>query len=196
MSAPAPSGGALRESPTDAALLHAVAGGDADAFRTLFGRHSCRVRAVAERVTGDTGLAEDVRQEVFLEVWHRPQTYRAEVGPVSSWLCAVAHHRAVDRVRAEAAHRARLRRVGEGGDQQRQAGDVAAEVVARLDAQRRVRSLHRALAGLPMEQREVLERMYWARQSGSRIADDMGVPLGTIKSRALLGKRKLRELVA
>jgi RNA polymerase sigma-70 factor, ECF subfamily len=198
MGGAATSGDALVDLPTDVALLDAIATGDADAFRTLYRRHAGRVRGLAEQVTGDRGLAEDVRQEVFLEVWHRPGTYRPGAGTVSSWLLSVARHRAIDRVRTEVAHRARLHRVTETDDRAtgRSGADMASDVVARLDAQRRAGSLRRALAGLPREQREVLERMYWERQSGSRIADDMGVPLGTIKSRALLGKRKLRQLVA
>jgi RNA polymerase sigma factor (sigma-70 family) len=198
-SATVPPPGSLPESATDEALLDGVAAGDDRAFAALFGRYGARVLTVAQRLTGDQTVAEDVAQETFLEVWRRPGTYRAQAGQVGTWLLAIARHRAVDRVRADSAQRARVARAARSsltGEGCADSSDVAADVVARLDTQRRVVLLRRALAGLPCEQREVLERMYWGHQSGSRIAVDMGVPLGTVKTRALLGKRKLRGLVA
>ena len=184
---------------SDEDALAALSGRDENAFRTLLARHRDAVNRVALSLTGDRALAEDVVQEVFLVAWTRPDTYRPAAGSVRSWLLAITRHRAVDRVRAEVTQRSRLVRAGRAyvvEDAAGSTGDVATEVAARVDLERRLVALRAALRALPTEQQEVLRRMYWDHQSGARIAGELDVPLGTVKTRALLAKRRLRQLVA
>jgi RNA polymerase sigma-70 factor (ECF subfamily) len=174
----------------DRRMIAAVAAGDEEAFRGLFARYAPTAKALAMRVVRQPQMAEEIVQEAFLTMWRRPDGYDAERGSVRAWLLGMVHHRAVDTVRREESQR---RRAGEASVGLRDevtdhAGDVV-EAVQRPQEQRAVRA---ALAEIPAEQREILERMYYGGESQSDIAERTGLPLGTVKSRTLLGMRKLR----
>jgi RNA polymerase sigma-70 factor (ECF subfamily) len=174
----------------DRRMIAAVAAGDEEAFRGLFARYAPTAKALAMRVVRQPQMAEEIVQEAFLTMWRRPDGYDAERGSVRAWLLGMVHHRAVDTVRREESQR---RRAGEASVGLRDevtdhAGDVV-EAVQRPQEQRAVRA---ALAEIPAEQREILERMYYGGESQSDIAARTGLPLGTVKSRTLLGMRKLR----
>lgn len=175
----------------DRVLLGSIAEGDEDAFRRLFGRHGPAASALARRVVRQAHLAEEIVQEAFLGVWRDPHGYDAERGSVRAWLLGMVHHRAVDMVRREEAQRRRAEEMVAGvRDETADHADDVVEDLARPQEQRLVRA---ALAGLPAEQREVLEQMYFDGLSQSQIAERTGQPLGTVKSRALLGMRRLRS---
>lgn len=175
----------------DAELLRAVSAGEEEAFRSLFRRYGPNAMAVAQRIVRQRFLAEEIVQEVFLSVWREPQAYEERRGAFRSWLMAMVHHRAVDAVRREETQRRRAEElVGmESGWEEDPADRVAEEV----DLPQERRAVRAAMNELPVEQREVVELMYFGGLSQSAIAERLSVPLGTVKSRTLLAMRKLRS---
>jgi RNA polymerase sigma factor (sigma-70 family) len=174
----------------DLALLARIVDGDEDAFRRLFGRHGPTATALARRVVRQPHLAEEIVQEAFLSVWRDPAGFDADRGSVRAWLLGMVHHRAVDMVRREESQRRRAEEMVAGlRDETADHADDVVEDLARPEERRLVRS---ALEGLPAEQREVLELMYFDGLSQSQVAERTGQPLGTVKSRALLGMRRMR----
>ena len=146
--------------------------------------------ALARRVVRQPHLAEEIVQEAFLSVWRHPDAFDPQRGSVRSWLLAMVHHRAVDAVRREESQRRRADDAAAG--LRDEVTDHADEVVAAVELPRERRAVRAALQGLPDEQRTILERMYFGGESQSQIAGATGLPLGTVKSRTLLGMRKLR----
>ncbi len=174
----------------DRRMIEAVAGGDEDAFRSLFGRYASTAKALAIRVVRQPHMAEEIVQEAFLSVWRNPSGYDPSRGSVRAWLLGMVHHRAVDTVRREESQRRRADNASVGiRDEVSDHADEVVEAVARPQERRAVLA---ALGDLPAEQREILERMYYAGESQTQIAEATGLPLGTVKSRTLLGMRKLR----
>lgn len=174
----------------DRDLMERVRHGDDEAFRGLFHRYAPSARALAQRVVRQPHLAEEIVQEAFLAVWKDPTAYDGERGSVKSWLMRMVHHRAVDLVRREEAHRRRAEAaIPEALEEQ---ADHADAVVDELGVPELRRTVQAALADLPPEQREVLEMMYFDGLTQSRIAETTGIPLGTVKSRTLLAMRRLR----
>jgi RNA polymerase sigma-70 factor (ECF subfamily) len=176
----------------DQELVQRLARGDEAALRELFTTYGPHAKALAQRIVASPALAEEVVQEVFLSVWRNARDYRPELGSVRAWLFAAVHHRAVDSVRREESFRRRAQEeavlIPEAGEP-----DVA-ELVAESDelALRRKR-MRSALEQLPPEQRRVLELMYFEGRTQTAIAQETGLPLGTVKSRTLLGMRRLRK---
>jgi len=176
----------------DRDLVLRLGEGDEEAFRDLFRRYGGVAKALATRIVRQPFLAEEIVQEAFLALWRRPDSYRADRGSVRGFLLATVHHRAVDHIRREEAQR---RRAEEADTADLIAPDVGEAVTdaAALEAERT--NLRAALVGLPAEQRRVLEMMYYEGKSQSMIATELDVPLGTVKSRTLLGMRRLRTAI-
>lgn len=183
-------------SARDRALVRRLGGRDrraADALAALFRTYGPAAVALAHRVTRQDQLAEDAVQEAFLGLWRAPETYDSRRGTVRAFLLTAVHRRAVDLVRhEEAQHRRQDEQVGEEID----APDVAEEVTDRAESLGRNEAVSAALAGLPEEQRMVVRLMYFDGKTQRVIADELGVPLGTVKSRALLAMRRLRSALA
>jgi len=163
---------------------------DEDAFRGLFRRYGPSALSLARRVARQPHLAEEIVQEAFLSVWRNPDGYDRERGSVRAWLMGMVHHRAVDAVRREQSQRKRA-------EDPRAAGvvhvtDIADRVVDELGLPEERTAVRAALDGLPPEQREVIELMYFGGLSQSKVAARLDLPLGTVKSRTLLGMRRLR----
>ena len=147
--------------------------------------------AAATRVLRDEAAAEDVVQDVFMQLWLRPGSYDARRGPLSAYVTMLARSRAVDRWRSRSARDAAVERTKDevrvvGGD----AAESAVEPVIRRE---RRRSLAGAIKELPAEQRDALLLAYGRGMTASEIADASDIPLGTAKSRLRLGLRKTRE---
>lgn len=174
----------------DRELVQRVRNGDEDAFRGLFGRYAPTAKALALRVVRQSQLAEEIVQEAFLVVWRHPEGYDGERGSVRSWLMGVVHHRAVDAVRREEAYRRRAEDAIP--DVLEEQADHAEDVVNTLGRPQERRAVRDALGDLPSEQREVLTLMYFEGLSQSQVAERTGLPLGTVKSRTLLGMRRMR----
>jgi RNA polymerase sigma factor (sigma-70 family) len=174
----------------DRDLLLRVGRGDEEAFRGLFGRYAPVARALALRVVRQSQLAEEIVQEAFLALWRNPEGYDERRGSVRAWLMGMVHHRAVDAVRREEAHRRRAEDMVAG---LRDVDDPTEDLVQELGRPEERRVVRRALEALPAEQRAVLEMMYFDALTQTKIAEVTGIPLGTVKSRALLGMRRLRS---
>jgi RNA polymerase sigma factor (sigma-70 family) len=174
----------------DRELVERLRDGDEDAFRSLFGRYAPSAKALALRVVRQSNLAEEIVQEAFLAIWTNPDGYDQERGSVRSWLMGMVHHRAVDLVRREEAYRRRAEdSIPEALEEE---ADPADEVAGRLDLPSEREAVGAALLQLPPEQRRVIEMMYFDGLSQTQIAERAGLPLGTVKSRTLLGMRRLR----
>jgi RNA polymerase sigma factor (sigma-70 family) len=176
----------------DRDLLSRIGRGDEEAFRGLFRRYAPTAMALAERILRRLHLAEETVQEAFLALWRNPEGYDPERGSVRAWLLSTVHHRAVDLVRREEAQRRRA--VDSVPD--REEPDHAVEVVEEIGAQEERVSVREALGQLPPDQREVIELMYYGGRSQSQIAQELDLPLGTVKSRTLLGMRRLRAALS
>jgi RNA polymerase sigma-70 factor (ECF subfamily) len=173
----------------DQELVRRVRSGDEDAFRRLFRRYAPSALSLARRVVHQPFLAEEIVQEAFLAVWRNPDGYDPHLGSVRAWLMGTVHHRAVDAVRLEETQR---RRAEDPRGAVVAIVDVADRVVEELGLSEERKAVRTALQVLPAEQRQVIELMYFAGLSQSKIAARLDLPLGTVKSRTLLAMRRLR----
>ena len=170
------------------ALLARTAGGDETAFEALYDAAAPMVYGLARRVLADSAQAEEVAQEVLVEVWQTAARYDPARGAALSWIAAIAHRRAVDRVRASQASRTRDLREGILGFQEVQ-DDVEDLAVLHADGQR----ARRALLDLPDAQREAIALAYYDGLTHQEVSERLGVPLGTVKTRIRDGLTKLRN---
>ncbi len=173
----------------DQELVRRVQRGDEDAFRRLFRCYAPSALSLARRVVQQPFLAEEIVQEAFLAVWRNPDGYDPRLGSVRAWLMGTVHHRAVDAVRLEETQR---RRAEDPRGAVVAIADVADRVVEELGLSEERKAVRAALQVLPAEQRQVIELMYFAGLSQSKIAARLDLPLGTVKSRTLLAMRRLR----
>jgi RNA polymerase sigma factor (sigma-70 family) len=180
------------EDARDRELVRRVVEGDEMAFRDLYNRYGPTAKSLAVRVVRQPFLAEEIMQEAFLALWRDPGSYREERGTFRAWLMSTVHHRAVDSVRREETQRKRAREELPDLERQADVGDVVAEQTDMADSRVRVRH---ALDEIPPAQRRVLEMMYFEGKTQTMIADELELPLGTVKSRTLLGMRRLRAML-
>jgi RNA polymerase sigma-70 factor (ECF subfamily) len=173
---------------SDEALVALVARADEDALAELYDRFGRAAYGLALRIVRDPALAEDAVQEGFLAVWRSSARFVADRAKASTWILTLIHRRAVDLVRREQPRRTEPLEAAP----QAAAGDTEDEAWLRL---RRVR-VQEALRKLPDKQRETLELAYFGGFTQSELADRLGEPLGTIKSRMFAGLATLRELLA
>lgn len=173
----------------DRELVSRLRLGDEDAFRDLFRQYAPTALALARRIVRDAALAQEIVQEAFLAVWRSPDAYDPDRGSVRAWLIGIVHHRAVDAVRREAAEQRRLQESAVFEPPV----DVADEVLDGIGGHEERKAVREALALLPPPQREVIRLMYFDGLSQSQIAERLALPLGTVKSRTLLGMRRLRD---
>jgi RNA polymerase sigma-70 factor (ECF subfamily) len=170
---------------SDGELIQRAADGDRSAFEQLYRRYARPVFGLALRRLGDRGRAEDAVQETFASVWRSAGSYKPERGPGAPWLYAVARNAIVDRARGrsdipaeipdEPAH-------GPGPGDQAEQNWVAWRV-------------HRALEELPEREREVITLAYWSGLSQSEVAEFLGLPLGTVKTRTRAALMRLADVL-
>jgi RNA polymerase sigma-70 factor (ECF subfamily) len=182
-----PPPGAGAPGPTDETLLARIAQRDLAALDLLYERHGRSVFSVAYGIVGTVEIAEDVAQDAFLTVWRRADTYVASRGTARTWLLSVARHRAIDIVRARAARPSGVS-LDAAGALVAQDGDPSAEALRRIEAT----TVRAALDVLPVRQREVIELAFFSGLSCPEIAERIGLPLGTVKSRIRLALERLR----
>lgn len=167
----------------DVAMVRAIAAGDRPSLARLYDRYASILLALGLRIIRDRREAEDLLHDVFLEVWRSAKDYDLTRGRVRTWLIIRMRSRALDVTKS-----ARVSR--RSGDPEVLERMVADTDVAGGPDRRRVRA---ALAELSTEQRQVLELAYFDGQSCSEIADRVGIPIGTVKSRLAAGLNKLRQ---
>ncbi len=180
-----------RDRAMDIEIVLRIAGGDRDAFRRLFHRHADQANALALRVLRQPFLAEEAVQDAFLAVWSNAAAYDPRRGSVRAWLMGMVHNRAVDLVRREESQRRRAEATVSVGEPAVE--DPAEDVVRQVGSREEGVRVRSALEELPTDQRRVIELMYFDGLSQSRIAERLSLPLGTVKSRSLLGMRRLRD---
>ena len=172
---------------SDEALVALMARSEQSALAELYDRYGRIAYGLSLRVLRDESLAEDAVQEGFLAVWRTAARFMPERGKASTWILTLVHRRAVDVVRREERRRAdTLEYAPEQGG-----GDVHEDAWLRLQRER----VQAALKQLPDQQREAIELAYYGGFSQSELAERLGQPIGTIKSRMFAGLARLRELL-
>jgi len=168
---------------SETSLVWAIRSGDESAMATLYDRYSGLVYAVALRVLGETGAAEDVLQEVFLQLWRNPAAFDSSRGNLGAWLAVIARNRAIDGLR-----------------KRRPETDIADVVVSvepdlagEAERSRALEKVRAELNAMPAPQRKALEMAYFEGLTHVEIAAKSGEPLGTIKTRIRTGLQALRQ---
>lgn len=172
-------------------LLARLTAGDESALAEIYDAHSAVVFGVARRVLGDAAAAEDVCQEVFVHVWSSSASIDLDRCTLRGWLSVLAHRRAVDWVRRVERARQREERSTRLGERDAQVIDLA-DRAGRDDAAARAR---RAVAGLPDDQRIALQLAFWEGRSYRQVAEVLGIPEGTAKSRIRLALSRLATVL-
>lgn len=161
-------------------LLERLAGGDKSALAELYDSHAGLINGLTLRILRDAAEAEDVVQEVFLQVWRQAERYDPARGTPEAWLSTIARTRALDRLRRRAARR-------------EDADDGAAPVSARAPQIEAALAVRTALRALSDDQRRAVELAYYGGLTHTEIAQALGAPLGTIKTRIRAALLRLRE---
>jgi RNA polymerase sigma-70 factor (ECF subfamily) len=175
----------------DATLLRAVARGDEAAFARVYDRYAPILLGLMLRILRSRPEAEDVLQEVFLQVWQQARSFDPARGRAFTWLATLARSRAIDRLRAvDSRERAAQRSAEDGRAPAAESHAWADEEAIRAERAEAVRA---ALAELPEEQRQVLVLAYLDGMSQSEIAAAKNQPLGTVKTRTRTGLKKLSD---
>ena len=172
----------------DEDLISLVEAADAEAFATLYDRHSRAAFSLAYRMMGDRQASEDLAQDAFLKVWRGAGSYRAERGSVRTWILSIVHNRGIDQLRSHASRRRTQERV-EASAPRSQPSEAFAETW-RNSQRDQVRE---ALNTLPAEQLKILELVYFSGYTHVEISELVDVPLGTVKGRMRLGLKKMRD---
>lgn len=173
---------------TDDDLLLDVARGDQTAYERLYDRVAGQVYGVVRRVVRDPSQSEEVTQEVLVEVWRTAARFDPDRGSAGTWILTMAHRRAIDRVRSEQASRDRNHRVG-AAEQRREFDEVAERVEVTFEHEQ----VRGALGTLTELQREAVELAYYKGHTYREVAELLGTPLGTVKTRMRDGLIRLRD---
>lgn len=170
----------------DGHLMSAIRAGNQEAMAHIYDRYSPIVYSVALRVLGETAAAEDVLQEIFLQLWRNPSSFDASRGNLAPWLAVVARNRALDTLRK--------RRPQTEIDEATVLVDL--DLATDAERKRRTAKIRSILQQMPAAQRTALEMAYFEGYSHSEISEKTGEPLGTIKTRIRTGLMLLRKGIA
>jgi RNA polymerase sigma-70 factor (ECF subfamily) len=173
----------------DDALLIAIQARDDAALGELYDRYGRLALGVAYRILGERGVAEDVVQEAFLNVWRKASGYQPGRGSVRTWLLTIVHNLAIDRRRGR--HRREMTDV-QIDEVEYSLGTDDEELFSTVSGAIEAEQVRNALADLPPEQRLPIVLAYFGGLTHQEIAEQTGTPLGTVKSRMRLGLQKLR----
>jgi RNA polymerase sigma-70 factor, ECF subfamily len=178
----------------DVELHLALTGGDREAFDELYRRYAAAAYGLAYRLTGQRLLAQDVVADSFLALWRAPEAYDPARGTFRTFFLSLVHHRAVDTIRRE--ERMRRRNERASNLEPPAVEDVAEGVVDEAYLSVRRREVLTALDTLPPDQRRVLEMAYFEGLTQAAIAERLGIPLGTVKTRTFAAIQKLRAALS
>lgn len=169
-------------------LITAVARGNEEAYEALYTRVSGAVYGIVMRVLRDSAQSQEVAQEALLQVWREATRYDEKQGSAITWIMTIAHRRAVDRVRSEESH-ARRNTHQAAHEAQTDFDSVAEDVEARLDRE----AVIRCLAALTELQRQTVKLAYYSGHTYQQVAEVLGIPLGTVKTRIRDGLIRMRD---
>ena len=172
----------------DKDLISLVEAADADAFATLYDRHSRAAFSLAYRMMWEPQASEDLAQDAFLKIWRGASSYRAERGSVRTWILSIVHNRGIDQLRSHASRRRTQERI-EASAPRTQPSEAFAQSW-RNSQREQVRD---ALKTLPSEQLKILELAYFSGYTHVEISELLSLPLGTVKGRMRLGLKKIRD---
>lgn len=181
--------GAPSDETEDMAMVARIARGDSAAFAAFYDRHASQVLGLLFKMLRRRAEAEEMLQEVFLQVWREAERYRPQGSTPRGWIFMMARSRAIDRIRSASA---RVRREETSAEDPIHAS-VPPSGPERLEERERRQRVASALAELPTEQRTAIEHAFFRGLSHREVAEHLNEPLGTVKSRILLGMRKLRR---
>jgi RNA polymerase sigma factor (sigma-70 family) len=176
--------------PPDVSLMARIAVGDDRALQMVYERYSPLVYGLARRVTASTAHAEEITQEVFVYLWQNPDRFDADRGTLRAFLGALAHRRAVDEVRRSTRRAAREDRVGSDTTNLE-----VLEIGDDLERSQTAERVRAAVSSLPDQQREAVLLAYFGGCTFREVAERLGIPEGTAKSRLRLGLSKLAGLL-
>ena len=171
----------------DLILVQRVARGEQPAFLALYDRHAARVHALTLRILSDPMLAEEVTQDTFMKLWSRARMYLSDRGSFLVWLLTIARRTALDRLRLEA----RRPLLSDSNDPEELWPSLPDKSQDADEA--RWKSMYFAVRALPREQQMVVELAYYQGLSQSEIAEELGWPLGTVKTRLRAAMQALRR---
>jgi RNA polymerase sigma-70 factor, ECF subfamily len=171
---------------SDEALIGKIASGNRLAMQVLFARHHARVYRFVLRLVGNHALAEDLTSEVFLSVWRQAHRFEAR-SAATTWLLAIARYKALGE----------LRRRSEASSEEGNVdiSDPAADPEAAFEIKHRGEILRRCLTRLSREHREIIDLVYYHEKSVQEVAQIVGIPRNTVKTRMFYARRKLSELL-
>src|SRR5215210_1057675 len=173
---------------SDEDLISLVEAADAEAFATLYDRHSRAAFSLAYRMMGERQTSEDLAQDAFLKVWRGASSYRADRGSVRTWILSIVHNRGIDQIRSQASRRRTQEKI-EASAPRSQPSEAFAETWRNSQRDQ----IREALNTLPPEQLKILELAYFSGYTHVEISDLLGLPLGTVKGRMRLGLKKIKE---
>jgi RNA polymerase sigma-70 factor (ECF subfamily) len=177
----------------DETLLRLIARSHERALSELYDRYNRLVYTVALSALGDPARAEEVTQDVFVRVWEKAETFRAEQGRTATWLAGITRNRSIDIYRRSQARLEHLHISWEEAESLNPPDPV--DVEAEVDLAQRQQQVRWAVTQLPEDQKQALGLAYFRGLSHPEIAQALGEPLGTIKTRISLGMKKLRLLL-
>ena len=172
---------------SDEVLVAKIAAGNRLAMQALFARHNVRIYRFVLRMVGDNGLAEDLTSEVFLSVWQQAHRFEAR-SAVTTWLLAIARYKAL----------AELRRRPQAASSERESTDIsdpADTPDVAFEIKHRGEILRKCLARLSREHREVIDLVYYHEKSVEEVAEIVGIPENTVKTRMFYARKRLAELL-
>lgn len=174
----------------DRQIINLIATMDKGALEALYGRYSTSVYSLAMYMLRNEALAQEVTQEIFLNIWLKASSFNSDRGEPRSWIMSVAHHKVVDLIRS----RRRSTIMTDPADYETldllPSGQISTE--EQVDQNLERERIMKAMEVLPMAQKEVILMAYFEGYSQSAMADKLGQPLGTIKTRVRLAMQKLR----
>ena len=173
----------------DSELVRGLQTRDPEALASLYDRYGSMTYGVLLRIAGDTGIAEELLQEVFLRVWERARSFEREKGSLGTWLITLARNRAID-YRRSVEGRMAANTTGLESVQSPDHARIEPEFVLRLDLIARVRA---ALETLSQQQRRVIEMAYYEGMSHTEIAAKLNQPLGTVKALLRRGLKVIKD---
>jgi RNA polymerase sigma-70 factor (ECF subfamily) len=178
--------------PSDLDLMHSIQTGDADALSTLYDRYNGILKALILRVIHNEAEADDLLQEIFMEIWNQAKNFSAQKGKPLGWMVTLARRRAIDGLRKKQAYARAEERLQNEIEQQPDAwvNNATEEEIDFADTRVLVRQV---ISSLPPAQQQAIELAFFRGMSQREIAADTNTPLGTVKTRLELGLKKIYD---